>query len=132
VRAVSRVNLQPDVAQARAAHMDLERGTRLYVKPEERRGIAESCEQSGLSRSEFARRHRISLSSPQRGLAEARDSPKEVTAVVFRKAAVSPPLTASPSWAWAVEIVSPDGVTIRCRDGSSVDDLRGLLRGPRC
>jgi transposase-like protein len=58
--------------------MELERITRRYLKPEERRQIAERCESSGLSRSEFARRHWISLSSLQRWLSEARNAPKEV------------------------------------------------------
>jgi hypothetical protein len=112
--------------------MNLERITRRYRKLEERRRIAERCESSALGRSEFARLHQISLSSLQRWLAEARNATKEVPAVVFREVAVSPPLTVSASTAWAVEIVSPDGVTLRCRDGLSVDDLSRLLRGPRC
>lgn len=112
--------------------MKLERIARRYRKLEERRRIADRCETSGLSRSEFARRQRISLSSLQRWLAEARNVPKEVPAVVFREVAVSSPLTVSAPLAWAVEIVSPDGVTVRCRDGLSGDDLSRLLRGPRC
>jgi len=112
--------------------MKLERIARRYRKLEERRRIADRCETSGLSRSEFARRHGISLSSLQRWLAEAHNAPKEVPALVFREVAVSPPLTVSASPAWAVEIVSPDGVTVRCRDGFSVDDLSCLVRGPRC
>ncbi len=70
--------------------MEPERITRCYLKPEERRRIAERCESSGLSRSEFARRHQISLSSLERWLSEARNAPKEVPAVVFREVTVSP------------------------------------------
>jgi transposase-like protein len=75
--------------------MELERITRRYLKPEQRRRIAERCERSGLTRSEFARRHGISLSSLQRWLSEARAAPKEVPAVVFREVTVSPPLSAA-------------------------------------
>lgn len=112
--------------------MNLERIARRHRKLEERRRIVERCEGSGLSRSEFARRHRILLSSLQQWLAEARNAPKEVPAVVFREVAASPPLIVSTSPTWAIEIVRPDGATVRCRDGLSVDDLLRLLREPRC
>jgi transposase-like protein len=112
--------------------MDIERITRRHRNLEERRRLAEHCESSGLSRNEFARRYRISLSSLQRWLAEVRSASKEVPAVVFREVAVCPPLTVSTSTAWAIEIVSPDGITVRCREGLSVEDLSRLLRGQAC
>jgi hypothetical protein len=99
---------------------------------EERRRIAELCESSGVAPRDFARQHRIPLSSLQRWLAEARSARKEVPAVIFHEVSVSPRLGISASCAWAVEIVGPDGMTVRCRDGLSIDDLSLLLRGPRC
>jgi hypothetical protein len=112
--------------------MEPERITRRYLKPEERRRIAEHCESSGLSQSEFARRHRLSLSNLQRWLAEARNAPKKVPAVVFREITVSPSPVAASSPGWAVEVVGPDGMTVRCREGLSIEDLARLLRGRAC
>jgi hypothetical protein len=112
--------------------MEPERIPRRHLKPEERRRIAERCERSGLSRSEFARRHRVSLSSLQRWLAEVRSARKEGPAVLFREVALSPPLVAVPSVGWAVEVVSPDGMTVRCREGLPIEDLARLLRDRAC
>jgi hypothetical protein len=112
--------------------MKPERITLRHLKPEQRRRIAERCERSGLSQSEFARRHRISLSSLQRWLSEARNAPKKVPASVFREVTVSPLPASAPSPGWAVEIVGPDGMTVRCRDGLSIEDLARLLRGLAC
>jgi len=112
--------------------MQREPSTRRYRKPEERRRIAGRCESSGLSQSEFAKRRLIPLSSLQRWLSEAQNAPKRVPAVVFREVRVSPPLAAASSPGWAIEVVAPDGVTLRCREGLSVDDLAKLLRGRAC
>ena len=112
--------------------MKLERTPRRHLKPQERLRIAERCQSSGLSQSEFARRCRISLSSLQRWLAEARDSSKEVPGVAFQEVKIAPLVEGVISSVWAMEIVSPDGMTVRCRDGLSLEDLVGLLRGRGC
>jgi len=112
--------------------MKPERVTRRHLKPEERRRVAELCDRSGLTRGEFAKRHGISLSSLQRWLSEARSALGDVPAVVFREVAVCPPLTASVLPAWAVEIVGPDGVTVRCRERLPIEELTQLLRGRPC
>jgi transposase-like protein len=112
--------------------MEPERVARRHLKPEERRRIAELCERSGLTQSEFAKRHGISLSSLQRWLSEARSAPGEVPAVVFREVAVSPLQAASASPAWAVEIVGQDGVTVRFRERLPIEELTPLLRGRPC
>lgn len=112
--------------------MEPERITRRHLNPEERRRIAEHCESSGLSRREYARRHRLSLSSLQRWLSEARNGHKEVPAVMFREMMVSPLPLAASSPGWAVEVVGPDGMTIRCREGLCIEDLARLLRDRAC
>jgi transposase-like protein len=112
--------------------MDNERRPRRYLKPEERRRMAELCSQSGLTQREFAKRHQVSLSSLQRWLSEQRTERRDMPAVVFREMSVPPPLTSSPSSAWAVEIVGPDGTIIRCRDAWSFESLVLLLQGRAC
>ena len=112
--------------------MERKRITRCHLKREERRRVAERCEASGLARSEFARRHRIPLSSLQRWLHEFRNSPKESPTVVFQEVAVCPPETASTPQAWAMEIIGPDGVMVRCRERLSIEELVQLVRGRAC
>ncbi len=112
--------------------MGLKRATRRRLKPEERRRIAELYQSSSLSRKEFAGRHRISLSSLQRWLAEARSPSREFPDVLFQEVTVSPPLAKAVSPEWAVEIVSADGMTVRCREGLSIEDLVRLLQGRTC
>jgi len=52
--------------------MEHERRIRRYLKPEQRRRIAEPCRASGLGPGDFARRHGYALSSLQRWLAKDR------------------------------------------------------------
>jgi len=40
---------------------------------------------------------------------------------------MSPPLAAASSPGWAVEVVGTDGMTVRCREGLSIEDLARLL-----
>lgn len=112
--------------------MELERIRRRHLKPDQRRRIAERCESSGLSRSEFAKRNHLSLSSLQRWLRELQDTPKESPAVIFREVAVCPPVTPPALQSWAVEVVGPDGTTIRCREGWALEELAQLLRSRAC
>ena len=103
------------------------------LNPEQRRRIAQRCENSGLSRwSDFARRYRIPLSNQQRWMRELQCTPKEVPAVVFREVAVPPPLRTAATPVWAIEIVGPDGTTIRfCEDRSILSKLHPRLDSPR-
>jgi hypothetical protein len=41
-------------------------------------------------------------------------------------------VASAPAIAWAMEVVSRDGLTVRCREALSVQDLAALLRGPAC
>jgi len=112
--------------------MHPERIVRRHLKPEERRRIAELCERSGLTHGEFAKRHGFSLSSPQRWLSEARSTIERAPAVVFQEIDVSPRVTATASPTWSVEIVGPDGVTVRCRERLRIEELVQLFRGRAC
>ena len=116
------------------AGMEIQRriSQRRYLGPDERRRVAERFESGGLTRREFAKRHRISLSSLNRWLAEARHASGVEHPVVFHEVAVSPPIPPAVPMDWAVELTSPDGISIRCRESLSVHDLARLLRGGAC
>ncbi len=109
--------------------MENKRTTRRYLKPEQRRRIAERCRASGLEPSRFARRHGYKLSSLWRWLAEQR---REPPALLWQE--VRLPVTPASACApcWALEIVSPDGLILRCRDGLPWEDLVRLLRSRPC
>ncbi len=53
---------------------------------------------------------------------------KEVAPVLFRELRV-PPVRMSAAVPWAVEIVGPDGLVIRCREPLQFRDVAWLLRG---
>jgi len=86
--------------------------------------------QSGLSRAQFARRQRLVLSTLDRWLAEAEDAGKGSSPVVFSELRLAPPVTGAA--AWAVEIVSPDGLIVRCREPLVARELGRLLRRSSC
>jgi transposase-like protein len=112
--------------------MNLERPPRRHLKADQRLRIAKRFENSGLTPSEFSSRHRVSVSSLHRWLRELRNTPKETPAAIFREVAVCSPLAGSTSQPWAIEFVSPDGMTVRCRERLSVEDLARLLRSRGC
>ncbi len=85
-----------------------------------------------MSRSEFARRNHVALSSLQRWLRELQNTPKESQTVVFREVAVCPPVTAPTAQVWAIEIVGPDGTTIRLRESLTVAEVAQFLSGRAC
>jgi hypothetical protein len=51
--------------------------------------------------------------------------------VVFREVRLAG-VASAPAIAWAMEVVSRDGLTVRCREALSVQDLAALLRGAAC
>jgi len=51
---------------------------------------------------------------------------------LFQEVTLSPPLLQAAPPVWAVEVVGPDGMTVRCRDSLSIEDLMRLLRGRVC
>jgi transposase-like protein len=93
--------------------------------------LVERFHRSGLTRIAFARRYGVGLSTLGKWLSEARAAAPRLSPVVFRE--VRPAGVASaPAIAWAMEVVSRDGLTVRCREALSVQDLAALLRGPAC
>lgn len=87
--------------------------------------------QSGLSRTQFAHRHGLVQSTLDRWLTEARDARKGSSPVVFSELRLGPPVTGAAT-AWAVEIVRPDGLIVRCREPLIAGELARLLRRTSC
>ena len=84
---------------------------------------------SGLTRRAFAQQEGISISTLGNWLAKLKQSRKVAGPVVFSEVKLS---AASASFSWAVEIVGHNGVTIRCRETLSLEDMAWLLRGTAC
>jgi hypothetical protein len=109
--------------------MEHERSTRRYLRREQRRRVAERCRASGLGPGDFARRHGYALSSLQRRLAEERREPPDL---VFQEVALPVTTPSAAAVSWAVEIVTADGLSVRCREGLPFEDLLRLVRGRTC
>jgi hypothetical protein len=85
---------------------------------------------SGLTRKAFARRHGLGVSTLGRWLTEARGTYRP-TRVVFRKVKAAG-VSSDPAIRWAMEVEGASGLTARCREALSVQDLITLLRGSSC
>jgi transposase-like protein len=93
--------------------------------------LVERFQRSGLTRIAFARRYGLGLSVLGKWLSEARVASRRPSPVVFREVSLAE-VASAPPIAWAVEIVSRDGLTVRCREALSMQELAALLRGPAC
>ena len=99
--------------------------------PAQRAQIVARFHQSGLNRAQFSHRQGLVPSTLDRWLAEARDARKGLSPVVFSELRLVPPAPVA-STAWAVEIVSPDGLIVRCREPLAGRELARLLRRSSC
>jgi len=97
----------------------------------ERLQMVEQFRRSGLTRAAFSRRHGIPLATLSWWLAKTKQASKLPVPVVFSEIKLAPPAM-PPSNAWAIELVSPSGLTVRCREAIPMRDLARLLRGARC
>ena len=97
--------------------------------PEERAEWVSRYRSSGLSQRRFAQEHNLALSTLRQWLYhnKRKRSPR-FAPPTFHEISVAP-LLAADSTAWAVELVSPKGVTLRLRERPSARDLARLLRG---
>ena len=72
--------------------------------------------------------HNIALSTLSKWLFNAKHKNKASAPVLFRELRV-PQVPMAAGMGWAVEIVGPDGLVIRCREALSLHDVSWLLRG---
>jgi len=112
--------------EIKALTRQLHRGTAA-----QRLQMVEQFKRSGLTRIEFSRRHGIPLATLSWWLARAKRTANLPAPVVFNEVMFAP-AAATPGNAWAVEVIAPSGLTVRCREPLCVRDLARLLRDTRC
>lgn len=98
---------------------------------DQRLEMVEKFRRSGLSLAAFSRQHSVPLSTLKWWLKKERPASHIPAPIVWREVRLEPPESA-PRSGWAMEIRSPSGWTIRCRDGMTVQDLARLIRRERC
>ncbi len=96
------------------------------LTPAQRAEIIDLFHRSGLSRIAFARSHGIAISTLSKWLTTENQAPKNASPVLFRE--VRLPAVPSSPVQWAMEVVGPDGLTVRCREPLPFQDVAWLLR----
>lgn len=94
----------------------------------ERVEILEQFHRSGLTRKAFSQSYHVALSTLSKWLTNEKRASTARPPMIFREVTV-PIASPHPPTQWAVEIVAPDGVTIRCREALPLQDVAWLLRG---
>ena len=84
-------------------------------------------QRSGLTRKAFAKSHDIPASTLNNWLTAARRVSKNSPPVLFREMRL--PAVHALGLQWAMEVMGPDGLMIRCREPLPIQDLAWLLRG---
>jgi hypothetical protein len=98
--------------------------------PADRLQMVEQFRRSGLTRKAFSLRYGVPLATLSWWLSKAKRSSSAPAAMTFRELKVIP--TGEPPERWAMEIESPLGVKIRCREALPLGTLERLLRGGPC
>lgn len=96
----------------------------------ERLQMVEQFRRSGLTRKAFAQQYGVPVATLSWWLSKAKHSSSSPSAVTFREVKVIP--SAEPAEKWAMEVESPSGLKIRCREALPVRILERLLRGSVC
>jgi transposase-like protein len=102
-----------------------------HASAAERLQMVEQFRRSGLTRAAFSRQYGIPLATLSWWLARTKRDSNLPAPVVFSEVML-PLAPAATSSTWAMEVVRPDGLIIRCREAFCAKDLMRLLRGPRC
>ena len=92
--------------------------------------MVEQFRRSGLTRKAFSRQYGVPLATLSWWLSKAKRSSSAPAAVTFSEVKVIPAMEAAEGW--AMEVETPSGVKVRCREALPVRTLERLLRGPRC
>jgi hypothetical protein len=92
--------------------------------------MVEQFRRSGLTRKAFSLQYGVPLATLSWWLSKAKHLSSAPAAMTFREIKVIP--TADPMEKWAMEVESPSGVKVRCRESLPVGALERLLRGPLC
>lgn len=100
------------------------------VPSAERLHMVEQFQRSGLTRKAFSRQYGVPLATLSWWLSKAKQVSKTTPTVTFREVKVIPSMDTAEKW--AMEVESPSGVKVRCREALSAHTLERLLRGARC
>ncbi len=98
----------------------------------QRMQMVEQFKRSGLTRRAFSRQHGVPISTLNWWLTKTRRASKLPVPMMFSEVRVAPLPVSSAVAPWAMELVSRDGLTVRCREALSLQELDELLRGSRC
>lgn len=93
--------------------------------------MVEQFHRSGLSQKAFSQQYGVPLATLKWWLKKTERSSCVPTPVVLREVKLEGAET-SPANTWAMEVVVPSGLTIRCREELSIRELMQLMRGCRC
>ncbi len=94
----------------------------------ERAEVLDQFHRSGLTRKAFCRTHSFALSTLSKWLTDAKRKNNPSVPVLFKELSARQASTLGTA-SWAVEIIGPDGVMVRCREALPLCDLSWLLRG---
>ena len=88
--------------------------------------MVEKFHRSGLTRREFTQQHGVARSTLDYWIRRARKGSHLPAPILFNEIKFPDPLITTNN-GWAIEIISRSGVTIRCREAFSTDDLMQVL-----
>ncbi len=98
---------------------------------EHRLQMVEQFRRSGLTRAAFSKQYGVPLSTLNWWLTKTKRVSSLPVPVVFSEVQLTAPEVSTTN-AWAMEVVAPSGLTIRCREELTIHDLKRLIRGARC
>lgn len=94
--------------------------------------MVEQFRHSGLTRAAFSRQFGVPLPTLDYWLTKTKHSSRLPVPMTFSEIRLAAPEAPLSNNNWAMEIVAPSGLTIRCREELTVHDLARLIRGGRC
>ena len=100
------------------------------VASAERLQMVERFLRSGLTRKAFSRQYGVPLATLSWWLSKAKRLSVVPAAMTFREVKVMPAAVTAEKW--AMEIESPSGMKVRCREALPMRTLERLLRGRVC
>jgi hypothetical protein len=93
--------------------------------------MVERFHRSGLTRVSFCQQEGIPISTLSYWLTRVKRTTNDSDPVIFGEVRLTSPIVSATD-GWAMEVISPEGMTIRYREAFTVNELLGLLRGSRC
>lgn len=113
--------------------MEIKRITRRQPRATaaQRLQMVEQFRRSGLTRAAFSRQHQVPLATLNWWLAKTKRASNLPAPFLFNEVILAP-LAATPTNPWAMEVVTPSGLTVRCREALALQELSRLLRVARC